>query len=74
MVQHDDEGTLGLVLNRPTEHLCSAVTDSLEIGRTFDEESYLSVGGPVEPQSLWIVHPASQQFSETINIGAGPRG
>ena len=70
MVQHDDEGTLGLVLNRPTEHLCSAVTDSLEIGRTFDEESYLSVGGPVEPQSLWIVHPASQQFSETINIGA----
>ncbi|MGB0648061.1 MAG: YqgE/AlgH family protein, partial [Bradymonadia bacterium] len=56
MLQHDDDGTLGLVLNRPTEHLCSAVTDSLDIGWTLDEESYLSVGGPVEPQSLWIVH------------------
>jgi len=70
MLQHDDEGTVGLVLNRPTEHLCRAVTDSLDIEWTFDEASYLTVGGPVEPQSLWIVHSASHQFSETINIGA----
>lgn len=70
VLQHDDEGTLGLVLNRPTSHLCSTVAESLDIEWELGDTRYISVGGPVEPQSLWMVHSNGLQFNETIEIGA----
>jgi putative transcriptional regulator len=70
VLQHDDEGSVGLVLNRPTGHLCSTVAESLDISWDIGEARYISIGGPVEPQSLWMVHPDGLQFNETIDIGA----
>jgi putative transcriptional regulator len=70
VVQHDDEGSVGLVLNRPTSHRCSAVAESLDISWDFGEARFISVGGPVEPQSLWIVHSNELRFKETIEIGS----
>ena len=71
MVQHDDEGSLGLVLNRPTKHACAEVAKSLDISWSLDENHFIAVGGPVEPQSLWMVHPSEWAFEESIQIGAG---
>jgi putative transcriptional regulator len=70
VLQHDDEGTVGLVLNRPTSHRCSAVAESLDISWELGEGRFISVGGPVEPQSLWMVHSNALRFNETIEIGS----
>jgi putative transcriptional regulator len=48
MLQHDDEGALGLVLNRPSD---SAVRDHLPwLAEIVIEPDVVFVGGPVEPE------------------------
>ena len=70
MLQHDDDGALGLILNRPTRHACGDVARSLDIDWKLDENRFISVGGPVEPQSLWMLHSNGWMFDETIQVGA----
>jgi putative transcriptional regulator len=51
LTEHDDEGTVGFVLNRPTE---LTVNDVLDDFPTFDAQLY--VGGPVEQNTLHFLH------------------
>ena len=53
MVEHSDEGALGLVLNRPSEtsvgEAVSGVDDLL------DPDEQMFIGGPVQPSSLIVL-------------------
>lgn len=56
LVEHNDEGAMGLVVNRPSE---------LTVGQALDghfavagNEDPVFVGGPVEPRALFILHGA----------------
>lgn len=51
--RHDDQqGTVGLVLNRPTEVYVGKVLPQIAAER----EEPLWVGGPVDGRSLWVLH------------------
>jgi putative transcriptional regulator len=53
MVEHSDEGALGLVLNRPTD---LTLADTLpEWAPLATEPAVLHVGGPVEERSGWCL-------------------
>ncbi len=52
--QHNEEGSFGLVVNRPTEISVSEATDLLEI------ENRLFVGGPVEQNTMHYIHTISE--------------
>jgi len=53
VLEHHDEGALGLVLNRPTD---VPVTDALpEWGGVVTAPAVLHIGGPVEEQSGWCL-------------------
>lgn len=53
MVEHTDEGALGLVLNRPTELLVAeAIPPWADLAT---EPAVLHVGGPVEERSGWCL-------------------
>lgn len=53
MVEHSEEGALGLVLNRPTD---LEVAEALPSWRSLvTEPAVLHVGGPVEAQSGWCL-------------------
>ncbi len=53
VVEHTDEGALGLVLNRPTELLVAdAIPPWADLAT---EPSVLHVGGPVEERSGWCL-------------------
>ena len=54
LCQHDDDGAFGLVVNRRLE-TTGPVTVNLDPPVTTDRELQLWVGGPVEPQSSWIL-------------------
>ncbi len=66
MVEHNAEGALGLVLNMELEHLAANV--AVELGLTWPghPEMHLRKGGPVEPQSLWMLHDDGWAFPETM--------
>lgn len=48
---HSDEGTVGLVVNKPTGlHLANVMTEPITL------ESPLFIGGPVQPDTLGFLH------------------
>lgn len=53
VIDHDRDGALGIVLNRPTEMTVVAAVPT--IAAMFDEEDVVHEGGPVQPESLLTV-------------------
>lgn len=47
IVQHDEQGALGLVINRPLQVVVAGVLEQA-LGRPFDIEDWLYLGGPCE--------------------------
>ncbi len=53
VVEHTDEGALGLVLNRPSE---TTVGDAVpQLGELVDLDDRLYIGGPVQPSSVIVL-------------------
>jgi putative transcriptional regulator len=51
--EHNDDGALGLVLNRPSETTVSEAVP--ELGELVDREERLFIGGPVQPSAVIIL-------------------
>jgi putative transcriptional regulator len=70
MVQHDNKGALGIVINRPVRELPVAkLLDALGLdGRDSDGSVRLFAGGPVQPEVGFIVHSAEYRRAGTVNI------
>jgi len=67
VLRHDGQGTLGLVINRPTEVLLShALPDLKHVDNTTHQMFY---GGPVLPDRLWILfrHAAPPDTAEHVH-------
>jgi putative transcriptional regulator len=53
VVEHNEEGALGLVLNRPSE---TSVADAVpELASMVDPEERLFIGGPVQPSAVIVL-------------------
>ncbi len=50
LMAHDDDGSLGLVVNRPTDLTVHDVLEDLEMPWSGDPNALVWVGGPVRPQ------------------------
>lgn len=55
LLEHDDEGTFGLVINRPTDLAMSALCETLEIPWRGRSEVVVQWGGPVRPEHGWVL-------------------
>jgi putative transcriptional regulator len=53
MIEHSDEGALGLVLNRPSQTTVGEAVAELE--QLLDLDDPLFIGGPVQPSSLIVL-------------------
>lgn len=77
LIQHDAQGTAGLVLNRPSRLPLSAVLP--EGSKLADQKRILSYGGPIEPQSLLVLvkvrkvppEPADEVIDDLYVTGLG---
>jgi putative transcriptional regulator len=63
MVQHTDEGSFGLVLNRPSETPVIDVTAPMGMRWRGDPAAVIWVGGPVSPESGWLLHEPTDVVS-----------
>lgn len=71
MIEHDAEGALGLVLNSELSHACIDVAEGFDLEWPGDPDAQLRRGGPVEPQSLWMLHDDGWCFGETMRVADG---
>jgi putative transcriptional regulator len=53
VVEHSDEGALGLVLNRPSETIVGEA--SAELGALVEADELLFIGGPVQPSAVIVL-------------------
>ncbi len=53
VVEHTDEGALGVVLNRPSETVVSDAVPELE--ELIDGDDLLFIGGPVQPAAVVVL-------------------
>jgi putative transcriptional regulator len=52
---HVDDGTVGLVLNRPTDLSAADLCETLDVEWLGDPEWPVNWGGPVQPNTGWVV-------------------
>lgn len=55
LVHNDADGTIGLVLNRSTDLSASDLCETLDVEWHGDPEWTVSWGGPVQPNTGWVV-------------------
>lgn len=57
VVEHNDEGAFGLVVNRPSETMLGGVAE--ELAAAFGPDRLIHIGGPVSPGSVTAIaeHP-----------------
>ncbi|HTO68309.1 MAG TPA: YqgE/AlgH family protein [Myxococcota bacterium] len=67
MVQHTEQGSFGLVLNRPSETPVIDVTAPMGMRWRGDPSAVIWVGGPVSPESGWLLH----EPTDTVAAGEG---
>ena len=71
LCKHNNEGAFGLVLNRPLV-TAGRVVVNLDPPVETDRELQVWVGGPVEPQSSWILVGDEDEATEGLPAAASP--
>jgi putative transcriptional regulator len=64
LVHHGDDGTFGVVLNRSTEITAMGLCASLDVEWCGPPEKGIGWGGPVQPQTGWLL------FDDEVETGA----
>ena len=60
VIHHDESGTFGVVLNRSTDITAPTLCSTLEIAWRGDPRWVIDWGGPVGPQTGWVLFDATE--------------
>jgi putative transcriptional regulator len=80
MVEHQHEGSFGLILNRPSENTMTELLEPLDIHWRGSPETVAWWGGPVQPDSGWILHQpvdglgenSTRQITPGLQLSSAP--
>lgn len=59
LLAHEDEGSFGFIVNRPTEMKVAEVLEGLDLAWGGDDSSRAFLGGPVQPQLGTVLYGAA---------------
>lgn len=71
MCEHDDEGAMGLVINKPTELSIAQVLEELKLvedPNSVLEQQQVMSGGPVQTDRGFILHNDNHQWSSSLKL------
>lgn len=71
MLDHGEEGALGLILNNPMPTRLREVANSLDLVWAGDSDARIRLGGPVEQIRGWFLHDQPDWDSEADSIADG---
>lgn len=70
MVDHDEEGSMGLIINQPSEVSARELLTHLEMPWNGAATEMVWSGGPVNPNTGWVLHEPSLALNEFAKGGA----
>jgi putative transcriptional regulator len=70
LVAHEEDGSLGFVLNRPTDLKVEQILEDLDIPWGGDPEMPAYLGGPVEPQVGSVLFPSAEVVAAVSEASA----
>ncbi len=56
MIEHDDEGSFGLIVNQPTDMPVASLLEEIDLEWKGSADDMAWTGGPVMPTSGWMLH------------------
>ena len=71
--EHNEDGAMGIVINRPLNLSLGEVFEHLDIAdydKQFDEQAVLD-GGPVQTEMGFVLHRSPQQWQSTVEMEEG---
>jgi putative transcriptional regulator len=68
LVHHDADGTFGVVLNRETEITAPILCATLEIEWRGDQDEGIDWGGPVQPQTGWVLFEGATPSNSEASV------
>lgn len=70
MCQHNEDGALGIVINRPADMKLGEIFKQMDITVTspYSAETPVFAGGPVQQERGFVVHPAGGDWHATMAI------
>ena len=72
LIEHNAEGAMGLIINRPSGLSLADVIEQLrpdDQNGSVQQDSPIFAGGPVQTERGFVLHPSGQQFQATLELG-----
>lgn len=74
LVEHDERGSFGLVINRDTEFTCENLCDNLEMDWRGGPDRLVGWGGPVQPEhGCLLVGDEASDHEDLVRVTEGVR-
>lgn len=69
--EHHQEGTIGLIINQPTEYLMRIVFEQMHLSPVSPEKNNapLLFGGPIQSERGFVLHPPGTRFRSSLKLG-----
>ncbi len=73
LCQHNDEGALGITVNRQSEYVLEDVLEQLDLECSDERIATMPVyvGGPVHPERGFVLHSDDRSWEATVEVGEG---
>ena len=73
LCQHNEEGALGITINRESEYVLEDVLEQLDLECDDDSVANMPVyvGGPVHPERGFVLHSDDRSSEATVGVGEG---
>lgn len=73
LCQHDEDGAMGLVINRVSDYTMGELFDQMqmECADLAMREMPVLLGGPVQPDRGFVLHDDSREWGSTLRFGNG---
>lgn len=72
LIEHNAEGAMGLIINRPSGLSLVDVIEQLrpdDQNGSVQQDSPIFAGGPMQTERGFVLHPSGQQFQATLELG-----
>lgn len=71
LCDHNSDGAMGIVINRPTDITLAELLEQLEIEMTVESDALVHAGGPVQQDRGFIFHDGEQLWDSTLSLSSG---